>query len=318
MEDAIKNGPCRLENCPKRQLSNPSKWTLQGHSKAGERTGFWIEQLRICLDAGLSTYRSPRAIFISHSHTDHSVHVADIFARKDKPLKGQEDLKGRPVYIPETAKLPIIQLQHAMTSLSFGHLVPDIGVEFYHQKMVSLVPCQPFQTFEVPGVPGIQVEVLPAYHRADSIGYGFSSVRTVLKDEYKSMAETNLPQFLELKKKLGDKINEIRIVPELMFYSDSTIDNLTKHSEWQKYPVVIVECTGFSEIHTIEKVIKMSHTHWDQLFPIMKTHPEIEWIIIHTTMGMSNKMLLKYQHIMDTEGIRGYIWLAGQLENVKL
>ena len=31
--------PARLEHCESLQLPNPAKWTLQGHSRAGERTG---------------------------------------------------------------------------------------------------------------------------------------------------------------------------------------------------------------------------------------------------------------------------------------
>ena len=53
----------RLENCEIVQLDNPEKWTLQGHSKAGERTGFWLHPEKIVLDAGLSTYRQPKAVY---------------------------------------------------------------------------------------------------------------------------------------------------------------------------------------------------------------------------------------------------------------
>src|SRR3990172_11778137 len=102
--------PCRLENCKKMVLPNPGKWSIQGHSKAGERTGFWLEPLNIVLDAGLSTYKTPKCIFLTHSHTDHSDHIPNIFGTTTKPGKNQEGLIGRPLVMsPEC--VPLIKKQ---------------------------------------------------------------------------------------------------------------------------------------------------------------------------------------------------------------
>lgn len=45
--------PYLLENCKEVTLPCPAKWSLQGHSKAGERTGFWLNPLKVVLDAGV-------------------------------------------------------------------------------------------------------------------------------------------------------------------------------------------------------------------------------------------------------------------------
>lgn len=76
--------PCRLENCKELILPNPGKWKLQGHSKSGERTGFWLEPLNVVLDIGLATYRSPKCIFLTHSHTDHSSCIEYIYTNRTK------------------------------------------------------------------------------------------------------------------------------------------------------------------------------------------------------------------------------------------
>ena len=100
--------PTRLENGNIIHLPNKLHWSIQGHSKAGERTGFWLEPLKIVLDAGLSTYKSPKAIFITHSHTDHSTHIPDIYTTRTTPFKGQEHLVGRPIIMP-TYMLSLIE-----------------------------------------------------------------------------------------------------------------------------------------------------------------------------------------------------------------
>jgi len=50
-------------------------WTITGHSRALERTGFWIPELRVLLDAGVdlptNAGPSPLAICITHGHIDH-------------------------------------------------------------------------------------------------------------------------------------------------------------------------------------------------------------------------------------------------------
>jgi len=311
-DDAIRLGPHRLEQCPLRILTNPGKWTLQGHSKAGERTCFWVEPLKICLDAGLSTYRCPKAVFISHTHSDHSVGIVGIFNRRKTPFPGQEHLKGRPLYFPKSGHGPITNLFHSIRCLGKGELFdkPDNVDEILNRIMIESCPVEPGQTFMVPGLNNIQVETLTAHHSVDSIGYGFSTVRSKLKPEYIEMAKNDKNAFIELKKTV--EVNHIVAVPELLFFSDSTIQNLTEHNEWEKYPVIIVECTGFIEVHTPDDAYERKHTHWEHLFPVMlnheQTHPGKEWIIIHTSMAMSNANLDKYQKILNDNKINGFLW----------
>ena len=47
--------PNLLEDCAQIKLTNPSKWTINMHSRAGERTGVYINDLKIALDCGLAT-----------------------------------------------------------------------------------------------------------------------------------------------------------------------------------------------------------------------------------------------------------------------
>lgn len=46
----------------------PGGLTLSGYSRAADRSCFTIKEWRVFFDAGLSTYTTPSAIFITHSH----------------------------------------------------------------------------------------------------------------------------------------------------------------------------------------------------------------------------------------------------------
>ena len=46
--------------------------TLRGHSRGSEKTGFYIQELKLFLDAGIQSYYDPNFILITHCHSDHS------------------------------------------------------------------------------------------------------------------------------------------------------------------------------------------------------------------------------------------------------
>lgn len=59
---------------------------ITGHSRAGERTGFCIPSRGIFFDAGIHCWNVPKAVFITHSHTDHSFALPMITADLDLKL----------------------------------------------------------------------------------------------------------------------------------------------------------------------------------------------------------------------------------------
>ena len=48
-----------------------TNFTLKGHSRGGERSGFQIPAISLMFDAGLRTHQTPNHIFITHTHCDH-------------------------------------------------------------------------------------------------------------------------------------------------------------------------------------------------------------------------------------------------------
>lgn len=56
------------------RIPGTKSWTLTGHSRSMERSGFMLEELKIMFDAGVATKDlSPAldAILLTHGHIDH-------------------------------------------------------------------------------------------------------------------------------------------------------------------------------------------------------------------------------------------------------
>ena len=54
-------------------IPNTPSWRIHGFSRSAYRTGFYIPELNIMLDAGPQNFNNPDNIFITHSHLDHPV-----------------------------------------------------------------------------------------------------------------------------------------------------------------------------------------------------------------------------------------------------
>ena len=254
----------RLEDCPTLQLENPERWTLQGHSKAGERTGFWLHPEKIVLDAGLSTYRQPKAVYLTHKHTDHTSSLPHI-------LSCRSGL--RPVYMPEPVLRPLAALQKAIRWLCDGDEEPDISSAMQAQGCDPHI-VDPGTTFKA--TKNLHVEVLAAYHDTQSVGYGFSRVKHKLKGEYAGLSGKEIGAL----RKAGTCVTEEVLEPQLCFFCDSNVQNLRDHDEWRKYPVVVCECTGAGT-----PTPSPHHTSLEDLVPIILSAPEKQWILIHTSMA---------------------------------
>ena len=263
------------------------------------------------LDAGGSTYKHVKAVLLSHTHVDHAYELPKIYSRHAKPNANQPD--GRPIYYPGRCHDAITNLYFAYFKLADVNREKPVEyrTEILHSINIRPTPVEPFQEFKIPGVPGVFVEILPAYHSVDSIGFGLYTKKTKLKPEYLELAKSKNKEdkikFAEICRS-GIEYTYTNKQPEMIFFSDSKIDNLTKHDEWKQYPVIMNECTVFDEVRTPEDTNATFHTHWSHIFPIMKDHKDKEWILIHTSWGVSNEIIDKYQKIMDDEGINGYIW----------
>lgn len=294
--------PHRLENCKSIQLPNPAKWTLQGHSKAGERTGFWIEQLKIVLDAGLSTYKSPKAIFLTHSHTDHSIEISCIYEGREKAIrKGKatkvDSEKGRPVIMQEYCIPLIRKLLDSRTDLSTGiaDYCQKTGEDPWFRRATYPYIIELHHIYRMEELPNIEIEVLKGYHSAPSIGYGFNTITNKLKPELLELSKVDKQKFIQTKKQYEKQhidITNEQIIPQMVYYGDTSIKALIEHDEWKKYSVIIIECTIFNSREKVSEHQLEQHILWDDIIEVIRQNPTNHFILIHTSMSIDNQFLI--------------------------
>ena len=177
-----------IEHCDKIELKNSSKWNIQGYSKAGERTGFILNPLKVTLDAGVTTFINPIATVLSHSHCDHILSLPTMYSRRKSrnKIKGQEHLLGRPIYMPEGCEEPIQKLMEAIIMLSDNDPnVPRIDLSnkenIWIRQGYNPIIVKPNEHIPLYGVANVYLEILKAYHNTETIGYGFYSIKKKLK-----------------------------------------------------------------------------------------------------------------------------------------
>jgi len=92
--------------------------------------------------------------------------------------------------------------------------------------------------------------------------------------------------------------------PEFAFYYDSTIENLVKHDEWKKYPIIICECTCL-DITKLSGDIDYdeNYTSINTLKPIMLSNKNIKWFIIHVSLGCFEDKIKQVEDELTQEGI---------------
>lgn len=159
----------------------------------------------------------------------------------------------------------------------------------------------------VPGTKGLKVEYLPCYHTAETVGFGFATTSTRLKAEYQGLPGKDIAEL----RKAGVDVSENTLVPQLAFYGDTNIDALRKHTVWEKYPVVVIECTLYPSLGKSEEVAYyMGHMHWSSIAPLIKSHPSTFFVLTHHSLAMKLRDLHEFeQHIKDSEHFSNFtLW----------
>lgn len=313
--------PYYLDDCIKIPMECSQKYILQGYSKAGFRTGFWVHGLNVRLDCGISSRQIPKAIFLTHSHSDHSM----------APSKYKGASERFEIYLPETTVEPMKDYLEGTKHLSKNAIIypSDTIWDVHNLKPVGV---KAFQEYHPQELSNILVKTFPCYHKVECYAYGFSYLSKKLNSEIAlRIAKKEKPQdiFEEIRQKMiletqnpnlttqdaKDSVSYFAETPQFIFFGDTNSRALTEHSEWKAYPVVIIECTGMGDITSPEDSFTRGHLHWNHLLPIMLENPtyldpksqkekQRQWIIIHTSNSLDGGDLLPYLKEARDKGLR--------------
>lgn len=268
--------PLYLEDCEKFQIGSKGMY-LQGFSKAGDRTGFMLYPHKLLFDGGVRVKQAPPFILNTHCHVDHTGELPYI-CNKHKLF----DSPSYEIYTPSSTIPAILLLIRGICAVSNPERMILSDEKILELQRIKLNPVNAGETFEIKGY---EVEILEAHHDVQSVGYGISSRTKKLKEEYKGLSGKEIGAL----KRNGVDMEEIVKVPDIAFFCDSTIHNLTEHAEWKKYPIIVCECTGLDG----EVVIDNGHTGITELLPVMLANPDKQWIIIHTSRRLKKEDMKK-------------------------
>ena len=287
-DDHIGLWKCWKEH-PVSPIPGSPQLTLMGWSVAALRTNFYIKELGLMLDAGLSGPTCTiNHLLVTHCHSDHVANLPFHLYSYKAPDKIQ-------IYVPKGIESHIKEYIESAYLLS-SHTFPEeenIKREDLHlYGFYDLITVEPGNDLRIKiKNENYGLEIFKCYHPVPCVGYGVYTIRKKLKEEYTKLSGKEIG---ELRKK-GVDIN-YDYIKKLFVYLGDTGKEIFEKEEWAKiveYPAIIIECTFILEDEK-EQAIKTQHLHWDDLAPIVDKYTNNTFILIHFSQRYNNSEIKKF------------------------
>jgi len=266
------------------------KITLTGYSKSTDRTSFSVPELKLLLDAGYCKRDTqPEFLFLTHGHDDHSKDLGYAATRKG----------GITIYCP-------VEIVPFVNSYLLSQLQLDLSKDVDPLKLNWTIKGTKAGEEFTFGKSNHKVTVIDCIHSVPCIGFCFSEKRTRLKEPYQKLKADEL---LKLKKE-GIDVQELYYKGLFVYLGDTHIDVFKNNPILFDYPVIIVECTFlFNEIEVIEKANRDGHIHWNDLKPIITSHPTISFVLIHFSLRYTESEIFQF---FESQNVENIVIFAGE------
>lgn len=242
---------------------------LEGWSWAALKTCFYIPQMRIMLDAGLPFNGVPGSVFLTHTHSDHSNNLHLLLVNPPPEKIKIFVPTARPGDTP-TGELVSNYIESLYRLSTYCHRTPKA------LSRCEIIECKSGTTFEMEiRKKRMEIRVIRCYHTVPCVGYGFTELRRKLKDEYLGMEGKEIGKL----RKEGVDIYRTEPFPFFCYLGDSTAQ-VFEDSHIFNYPTIITECTFLLPEH-YQEAIEDRHTHWNDIYPIIASHPENRFVLYH-------------------------------------
>ena len=275
---------------------------LRGYSESALCSGFYIEDKRICLDAGIPVYAEPHFLFITHGRSDHAGQVATILTGNSKPVQ---------VFVPVGTRQQFIDLIVAKQRLTKNNAL--LTEQEVLQNRCTVVELSDNQIVDLDCV-GEKMRVVgfKTEHKVPSIGFAFYYERSRLQACYKSLTGAELKKLKESK----TVITETYYAPAFCYVGDSLQTWLDHHIFKQsRFPHIICECTFIGSLEksvdeAMQRASEHGHTCWEGLAPKIAAYnasleTKTEFILTHwSNRYLSDGSALIKNHFKNIPNVR--------------
>lgn len=282
-------------------------FTIEGYSRSGDKTFFYIPQLKLCLDAALAEGRRGDYVLLTHTHNDH---IADVeyLASRD----------GVQIYLPK----PSVEYleNYIVARRCLNHSAPyDPAL----RGAYTIHGVEGGDVFYIGKGDRYQVKVVNCEHSIVCVGYAFAEKKQRLKPEYEKlkqekMAEGKMKEFGQLMaqkkqeaQQKGESIEETYYAPLFALMGDTHASVFPKNEWLFEYPTIITECTFMSPANEAYANERM-HTHWNQLKPFVVQHPHCQFVLIHFSLRYTNQEIVRFfeQELTQSQLQNVLLWVS--------
>lgn len=245
------------------------EYNITGYSRSAVRTGLYLEEFDIMMDAGLYFDRQPKLVLVTHGHLDHINNLYSTLL---------DNIKKPIVLVPPKTKHHIINYINAMHCVSINR-----KGKFDKYKMIELIRPSIFQLSK-------KFKIIPYNmdHRIDTIGYGIVIIDKKLNPDYIGLQQDELNEI----RRSGKELSIINEKPFILFCGD-TSSMILETLPFGEYKYVIIECTFLDDKHYYEAYDR-KHLHFLDLENYIKTNINTTFVLIHFSRRYKDEYIIDF------------------------
>eukprot|EP00727_Mastigamoeba_balamuthi_P003381 m51a1_g1304 hypothetical protein (319) ;mRNA; r:204641-205597 len=266
-----------LEDCASWQPPGQASWSIRGLSRGSMRTGFVGDGLLrdVLFDAGVNTYRTPRAVLLTHTHSDHCAALADVLTGVPRDV---------PLLAPAGALGPLRAYFRGQACAADCTEQPDMcAATGLPSRFARVQLAGAGGGRELPlGFGSLRVLAHDLSHTVPSCAYTVLHERAVLKPALRGLPGREIAR----RRAAGEDVSDTESEPLLTFFGDTgpagvraTLEALGGAGAFPR--VVVVECTwlGGAEAAAGEDG---GHCAWGDLEGLLAASPaQTTWMLTH-------------------------------------